>query len=71
MSGFFGPREGSWKEPIDRNFSGLLRDFGAQELAMLVAPRALMVEDILRAGIDTRRKWWGTAEIDHLRRAIV
>jgi len=45
VSGFFGPREGSWSEPIDRNFSGLLRDFGAQELAMLVAPRSLIVEE--------------------------
>ncbi len=43
VSGFFGPREESWKEPIDRNFFGLLRDFGAQELAMLVAPRKLMI----------------------------
>ena len=44
VSGFFGPREESWKEPIDRNFSGLLRDFGARELAMLVIPRLLIVE---------------------------
>lgn len=44
VSGFFGSREGSWSEPIDRNFSGLLRDFGAQELVMLVAPRALIVD---------------------------
>ncbi|MFN8706386.1 MAG: alpha/beta hydrolase family protein, partial [Planctomyces sp.] len=44
VSGFFGTREESWKEPIDRNFSDLLRDFGAQELAMLVAPRTLIVE---------------------------
>ena len=44
VSGFFGPREESWKEPIDRNFAGLLRDFGAQELAMLVAPRSLFVQ---------------------------
>lgn len=43
VSGFFGPREGSWKEPIDRNFSGLLRDFGAAELAMLCAPRQLLI----------------------------
>ena len=44
VSGFFGPREGCWNEPIDRNFSDLLRDFGARELAMLVVPRALLVE---------------------------
>ncbi len=44
VSGFFGPRDESWKEPIERNFAGLLRDFGAQELAMLIAPRALLIE---------------------------
>ena len=44
VSGFFGPREESWKEPIDRNFAGLLRNFGAQELAMLVAPRSFIVQ---------------------------
>lgn len=43
VSGFFGPREGSWKEPIERNFFGLLRDFGAAELAMLCAPRQLLI----------------------------
>lgn len=47
VSGFFGPREGCWNEPLDRNFSGLLRNFGAQELAMLVAPRALLIETSL------------------------
>jgi dienelactone hydrolase len=44
VSGFYGPRERSWEEPIDRNFFGLLRDFGSTELAMLVAPRTLIVE---------------------------
>ena len=43
VSGFFGPREASWKEPVDRNFFGLLRNFGAAELAMLCAPRALLI----------------------------
>jgi dienelactone hydrolase len=45
VSGFFGPREECWKEPIDRNFAGLLFEFGAPELAMLVAPRRLIIED--------------------------
>ncbi|MCA9038476.1 MAG: dienelactone hydrolase family protein, partial [Planctomycetaceae bacterium] len=44
VSGFFGPREQSWKEPIDRNFAGLLKNFGEQELAALIAPRGLIVE---------------------------
>lgn len=43
VSGFFGPREQSWREPIERNFFGLLRHFGAAELAALTAPRALLV----------------------------
>jgi dienelactone hydrolase len=46
VSGFFGPRESSWKEPIERNFAGLLHDFGIQELAMLVAPRRLVVQHV-------------------------
>ncbi len=45
VSGFFDVRENCWQEPIDRNFFGLLRDFGASELAMLVAPRTLVVEN--------------------------
>lgn len=44
VSGFFGPREGSWQEPIDRNFAGLLQDFGAQELKMLTVPRSLIID---------------------------
>ncbi len=43
VSGFFGPREQSWREPIERNFFGLLRHFGAAELAALTAPRDLLV----------------------------
>jgi dienelactone hydrolase len=35
--GYFGPRERVWQEPIYRNVSGLLREFGDAELASLVA----------------------------------
>ena len=44
VSGYFGPREGLWEEPIYRNVFGLLRDFGDAELAALIAPRRLHVE---------------------------
>lgn len=44
VSGFWGSREESWKEPIDRNFSGLLHHFGAVELAMMVSPRNLLID---------------------------
>ncbi|HVS36248.1 MAG TPA: hypothetical protein VMS17_11825 [Gemmataceae bacterium] len=33
VAGYFGPREGLWKEPIYRNVFGLLREFGDAELA--------------------------------------
>lgn len=44
VSGFFGPREGSWNEPIDRNFFRLLSFAGAAELGTMVAGRTLVVE---------------------------
>ncbi|HEY3840484.1 MAG TPA: dienelactone hydrolase family protein [Bryobacteraceae bacterium] len=44
ISGYFGPREDLWKQPIDRNVFGLLRDFGDAELAGMVAPRRLVID---------------------------
>lgn len=44
VSGAFGPREGLWREPADRNVFGLVREFGDAELAGLVAPRPLVIE---------------------------
>jgi dienelactone hydrolase len=44
VSGYFGPREGLWGEPIDRNLFALLERFGDAEVASLIAPRALVVE---------------------------
>ncbi|MGC8793405.1 MAG: alpha/beta hydrolase family protein [Bryobacteraceae bacterium] len=44
VSGYFGPREGMWQEPIYRNVWRYLGDFGDAGVAGLVAPRALIVE---------------------------
>jgi dienelactone hydrolase len=44
VSGYFGPRDGLWEEPIYRNVFGLLREFGDAEVASLIAPRRLVVE---------------------------
>ncbi|MSR58118.1 MAG: hypothetical protein EXS05_10630 [Planctomycetaceae bacterium] len=44
VSGYFGPRENLWQEPIYRNVWALLREFGDAELASLVFPRVLIVE---------------------------
>lgn len=44
VSGYFAPREDLWRQPIDRNVFGLLRDFGDAELAAMAAPRAVIVD---------------------------
>lgn len=43
VHGYFGPREGLYSEPVDRNLFGLLREFGDAEIASLISPRELMV----------------------------
>lgn len=45
VSGYFQPREAMWSEPIYRSVWGLLREFGDAEIASLVAPRALVIDD--------------------------
>jgi dienelactone hydrolase len=44
VSGYFGPREKVYQEPIYRNVWGLLREFGDAEVALLIAPRTLLIE---------------------------
>jgi len=44
VSGYFAPLEGLWKQPIDRNVFGLLKDFGAAELAGMVSNRWLVID---------------------------
>ncbi len=44
VSGYFGPREELWKEPLDRNIFGLLEQFGDAEIGSLITPRLLSVE---------------------------
>lgn len=45
-AGYFGPREGVWQEPIERNVFGLLRDLGDAEIASLIAPRPLVLQHL-------------------------
>jgi dienelactone hydrolase len=45
VSGYFGPRERIWEQPIDRNVFGLLTEFGDAELARMVGARRLLVID--------------------------
>ncbi len=44
VSGYFGPRDELWQEPIYRNVFRLTREFGDAELASLIYPRDLVVE---------------------------
>ena len=52
VSGYFGPREGLWREPIYRNLFGLLNELGDSELAALVAPRTLIVDGCQAPNVD-------------------
>lgn len=45
VSGYFDSRQDAWREPIYRNVWGLLEEFGDAELASLIAPRTLIVEN--------------------------
>lgn len=45
VGAYFGPREKVWREPIYRNVWGLLDEFGDAEIASLIAPRILFVEN--------------------------
>jgi len=44
VSGYFGPRENLWSEPVEHNIHGLLSVFGDAEIAALIAPRPLTIE---------------------------
>jgi dienelactone hydrolase len=43
--GAFGSRRNGWQECIDRNIFGLLRQFGDAELAAMIAPRPLVIDN--------------------------
>jgi dienelactone hydrolase len=47
VSGYFGPREGVWDQPIDRNVFGLLCEFGDAELAAMISPRTAIIQKSL------------------------
>ncbi|MDO8539582.1 MAG: dienelactone hydrolase family protein [Opitutaceae bacterium] len=52
VSGYFGPREQLWREPIYRNAFGLLNEFGDAEIARLIVPRALFIEHAFTPKVD-------------------
>jgi dienelactone hydrolase len=52
VSGYFGPREQLWQEPIYRNLFGVLTEFGDANLARLIVPRPLIVEHAPMPKVD-------------------
>jgi dienelactone hydrolase len=45
VSGYFGSHDALYREPIYRNVFGLLKDFGNAELAAMISPRPLVIDD--------------------------
>ena len=43
ISGFLGPRENSWNEPLDRNIFRFLDQFGCAEVLGMIAPRRTII----------------------------
>ncbi len=54
VSGYFGPRERVWEEPIYRNVWSLLHEFGDAEIASMVLPRNLVIEHSATPMIEGR-----------------
>jgi dienelactone hydrolase len=52
VSGYFRNRQTLWREPIYRNVFGLLEEFGDAEIASLIAPRHLIIENCPQPTID-------------------
>ncbi len=45
VAAYFDERESVWKQPIDRNVFGLLTEFGDADIASLIAPRWLAIDN--------------------------
>ncbi|MFM7070410.1 MAG: dienelactone hydrolase family protein, partial [Planctomycetota bacterium] len=62
-SGYFGPRETNWEQPLDRNVFGLLEQFGDAELAAMVAPRGLTIEAFAYPELELPGQGGGPAKL--------
>jgi dienelactone hydrolase len=62
ISGYFGPREDVWKEPLDRNVQGLVEQFGDAEICSLIVPRGLVIDSAAGPGVKLPSEGGGPAE---------
>lgn len=44
LAGCFASRDAMWREPLDRNLQGFVREFDSPHLGLLISPRGLVVE---------------------------
>lgn len=52
VSGYFGPLDGLWRQPIYRNVWSIEEEFGQEGVASLIAPRPLILEAALARELD-------------------
>jgi len=62
VSGYFGPRENVWQEPLDRNVQGLVETFGDAEVASLIVPRALVLDNAAGPSVKLPSEGGGPAD---------
>lgn len=62
VSGYFGPRESVWQEPLDRNVQGLVEQFGDAEIASLILPRSLVIDSSTGPGVKLPSEGGGPAD---------
>jgi dienelactone hydrolase len=67
VSGYFDAREKVWAEPIYRNVWGLLREFGDAEVASLILPRALIIEQSAAPAVANQKGEWRTPDVASVR----
>lgn len=63
ISGYFGPRESLWQEPISRNLFGILNDFGDAQLAAMVYPRDLVIDFAVGPSLKLRTQGGAPGEL--------
>jgi dienelactone hydrolase len=62
ISGYFGPREEIWKEPLDRNVQGLVEQFGDAEICSLIIPRSLIIDSAAGPNVKLPSEGGGPAD---------
>lgn len=70
LSGYFDSRQNVWAEPIYRNIWGFLREFGDAEIAGLILPRTLVIEQSKFPDVSGHKGEWHTAEYSSVKAEV-